>query len=816
MPPWVVALVRCTFHRVADFTPGVVLKQGTPLLIAGDYDSATGPPWSAATRVAHSLMAWSEGLNEGPAGSPVGSSFTSRNGIRCALATRVKECSTAFNGSSRTSQGMRLPQDNKAALRSAARVASAGPAGETHLGNWRQWFGQSQPFASGFEAQRYLAKWLFISTVIGIAAGLGAIMFMLAIDWVTRASLGGIVGYLPPSPVGEGNTGVLPMARPWLLPLVTAGGGLLSGILVFSLAPEAEGHGTDAAIDAIHHKGGRIRARIPPIKLVASALTIGSGGSGGREGPTAQISAGVGSLLARWLGLSVQERRIAVAVGTGAGIGAIFRAPLGGAVMAAEILYIHDLEVEALIPALIASIVGYSLYSAMYGFMPIFGDQANIGFTHPVQLLYYALLGVICGVGGLLYERSFYGMTAAFHRLRWPRSVKPAAAGFLVGLLGLVMPGVLHTGYGWVQIGMSRDLLGLPLWMVLLLPFGRILATSLSIGSGGSGGIFGPGMVIGGMLGASFWRLGHTVLPQMPADPAPVVIIGMMALFGGIAHAPLAVMLMVAEMTGNLSLLAPAMVAVAISTALVGDRTIYHSQLRTRADSPQHRVRFSFPLLSSLLVRDAMLPPGPVVSLDATLDAAESLLGMDGFGGVAVVGKGGEVVNSISLAQIQSLTPSERTRIPVRRVIPEEALLLDENLPLDVALERLIAHEASWAPVVDKGRLVGQVSMSDVIQTYKRNLERSVRRTEGLTAESTLFEVRLEPSSPLAGRMIREANFPPGTLVVSINRDGETIFPRAATTLRAGDVVLVMADRRSEHALREFLTGSEPEPTREA
>ncbi|HUI28528.1 MAG TPA: chloride channel protein [Candidatus Kryptonia bacterium] len=614
------------------------------------------------------------------------------------------------------------------------------------------------PASSGFENRHYLTKWLAISSAIGVVAGLGAIAFTFAIEFVTHASLGAIVGYLPPSPVGEGNVGVLPMTHPWLLPLVTAVGGLLSGIIVFSLAPEAEGHGTDAAIDAIHHKAGRIRARIPPIKLVASAITIGTGGSGGREGPTAQISAAFGSLLAQWLGLSAQDRRIAVAVGMGAGIGAIFRAPLGGALMAAEILYIHDLEVEALIPALIASIIGYSIYGATYGYVPIFGDQGGIGFTHPVQLLYYAILGVMCGIGGLLYERTFYGFTHFFHQLRWPRWLKPCVAGFAVGLLGLVLPGALHTGYGWVQISMSQDLLGLPLWVVLLLPFAKILATSLSIGSGGSGGIFGPGMVVGGMLGASFWRLGHSVLPQMPADPAPVVIIGMMALFGGIAHAPLAVMLMVAEMTGNLSLLAPAMVAVAISTALVGDRTIYHSQLPTRADSPGHRVRFSFPLLSSLLVRDAMTSP------DSAQTAAD---------------------RSVQLAPDQSL---------------------------DTALEKIADAGMSWAPVVEDGRIVGQLQVRDVMRTYKANLERSVRRAQALSAESTMFEARVDGLSRLAGRTLSQAGLPRGSLVVSITRDGETLFPRASTRLEAGDIVLVMADRQSEPALRQYLEGNDSAP----
>src|ERR687884_484235 len=254
--------------------------------------------------------------------------------------------------------------------------------------------------------------------------------------------------------------------------------------------------------------------------------------------------------------------------------------------------------------------------------MPIFGDQARLGFTHPVQLLYYALLGVVSGLGGLLYDRSFYGITGLFHRMALPRWIKPALGGLLVGGLGLIIPGALHTGYGWVQLSMGQELLALPLWVILLLPFAKILATSLSIGSGGSGGIFGPGMVIGGMLGAAFWRLGHGVLPSMPDSPAPFVIVGMMALFGGIAHAPLAVMLMVAEMTGNLSMLAPAMVAVGVSTALVGDNTIYRSQLPNRASAPAHRVQFSFPLLSALVVRDAMTPPRDAVRLDASVGEA--------------------------------------------------------------------------------------------------------------------------------------------------------------------------------------------------
>jgi len=660
---------------------------------------------------------------------------------------------------------------------------------------------------SGFESTRSLAKWLFVSTAIGLVAGVAAITFHVAIQFVTETFLGRLVGYLPPASAGEGVATVLPMARPWLLPVVTAVGGLLSGIIVFGLAPEAEGHGTDAAIAAIHHHEGKVRARIPPIKLVASAITIGSGGSAGREGPTAQISAGFGSLLAGWLHLDLADRRVAVAAGIGSGIGAIFRAPLGGALLASEILYVHDLEVEAIIPALIASIVGYTVFGTYAGFVPVFGDHPELALGSPVELLYYVVLGVLSGIGGLVYARSFYGFTRAFHRLGIPAWVKPGLGGLVVGCMGLALPEVLHMGYGWVQLGMRSDtLLAMPLWIVLVLPLAKIVATSFSIGSGGSGGIFAPGMVIGGMLGASLWRLGHGVLPHMPDQPTAFVIIGMMALFGAIAHAPLAVMLMVAEMTGNLSLLAPAMIAVAVSTALVGDETIYHSQLRDRASSSYHRVRLSFPMLSALLVRDAMTGPGHVLAGDAPVDVAR---GSDAHEtGAIVVNDDGRPIGIVTQARMDELVRSDHVEVPARSVMIATPITLGPDDTLDTALGRLVDVGMSWTPVVQNGRVVGRVTVRNILQIYKATLGRSVRRAATLPHDTSLFEARLSASSPLVGRTLAEAGLPRDTLVVSITRDGQTIFPRAGTRIEADDALMITTHRTNETRVRTFLEGS--------
>ncbi len=562
-----------------------------------------------------------------------------------------------------------------------------------------------------------------------------------------------------------------------------------------------------------------MRARIPLIKLVASALTIGSGGSGGREGPTAQISAGFGSLLARWLGLSVADRRIALAAGIGAGIGAIFRAPLGGALIGAEILYTQDLEIDAIIPALIASIIGYAIYGAWAGWAPIFGNQAQNAFNNPLQLVYYAVLGIICGGIGILYARTFHGTAKLFHRLPLSRHwlwVKPTIGGVLVGLMGLAIPQALGMGYGWVQAGMGPMLLTLPLWLVLALPFAKILSTSLSIGSGGSGGIFGPGMVIGSMVGASVWRLTFHALPGVPDAPAPFVIVAMMALFGGIAHAPLAVMLMVAEMTGNLSLLAPAMVAVGLASIVVGRNTIYTSQLETRANSPAHRLRLSFPLLSTLVAREALLPlVNRLVTPETTVAVVEAALKAEHRRGVVVRQADGTLAGVATLADVQRVPEAARDQTAVGTVMTRDPLTVQASEPLDAVLEQLTRAGIRWAPVITPGEQsapehpIGVISVASIMEAYRQAVAQGTRRMRSLVEGTVLIEVTMTPESWLSGKQLKQLRFPTQTLVVSIRRGGALVFPRGDTELRSGDAVTFLTNPAVETHLRAYLAGPE-------
>ena len=440
----------------------------------------------------------------------------------------------------------------------------------------------------------YLRKWLILGVSIGIIAGLGAVVFFLALKYAGEFLLGTLGGYQQPQAIGDGGGSGSPgFSRPWAIPLITFGGALASAIIVAKFAPEAQGHGTDNAIEAVHTDPRSIRAQAVVVKLIASALTIGSGGSGGREGPTAQISAGFGSLLTRRLDLSDDDGRLAVSLGIGSGIGAIFSAPLGGAVLAASIIYREDFNYRALVPGFITSATAFGVYGSILGFAPMFGVVEPDYRFDPVQTPWFVAIGIIAAGVGYLYARTFYGTVALTNRLPGGIVIKPAIGGLLVGLLALAIPQILSSGYGWVQIAMTKEgLATIPLWIVLVLPVAKIVATSLSIGTGGSGGIFGPGIVIGGFVGAAIWKLADVVgAPGIPDGPGVFVIVAMMACFGSVAHAPLAVMIMVAEMTGSFSVIPAAMITVGIAYLIISRTpvSIYLAQRLNRDSGPAHQ-----------------------------------------------------------------------------------------------------------------------------------------------------------------------------------------------------------------------------------
>jgi H+/Cl- antiporter ClcA len=641
----------------------------------------------------------------------------------------------------------------------------------------------------------YTQKWLVLGTIVGIIAGLGAVVFYEALRLATYLFLQVLAGYKVPLPASEGTAAVSAhFVRPWAIPLIACVGALAGAVLVFSVAPEAEGHGTDAAIAAVHHNPRGVRLRTVFVKIVASALTIGSGGSGGREGPTGQISAGFGSFLARFLDLSPSDARITVASGIGSGIGSIFGAPLGGAVLATEILYRDDFEVEALLPSFIASIVGYSVWGSFEGFGPLFGYVGNYQLTSAVQLGWFGVIGILGGLVGLLYAKGFYGIAAFFSRLAVPRWVRPAIGGLLVGCIGLPIPEVLGTGYGWIQVGLGAQLLHIPLWIVLILPFARIATTGLSIGSGGSGGIFGPGMVIGAFVGAAVWRLLEPVAPSLGHDPAPYVIVGMMACFGSISRAPLAVMLMVAEMTGTLSLIVPAMLAVGLATLIVrrNDDTIYRSQLRSRAESPAHRILTGLPLLAMVSASQAMAParcvlaePGERTGFLAQMEEREVIA-------APLVDPKGQYVGVVTMEGLQKFTGAAKD-LDVESLVEPTFAPIHQSVHLDVVLETLTSTPQTWAAVIDDGRrVIGTIAISDIARNYRRTVQASLRRVSELGGPTGISEITVANDSLLVNTALRSTSLPRGVLITAIERERDIIRPTGVTVIKAGDRLMVL------------------------
>ncbi len=455
---------------------------------------------------------------------------------------------------------------------------------------------------------RLLTRPVILSVMVGLVTGSAAVLFYFATNSVEHIFLNNLAGYHPPEEgvgavlvMGDQMIDSLAMDHRWFLFLIPVIGGLISGFLVFKFAPEAEGHGTDAAIDAFHNKGGIIRGRVPIIKGLASIATIGTGGSAGREGPIAQIGAGFGSFIASKLKLTSADRRILLLAGMAGGIGATFRSPLGGALFAVEVLYKNpEFEHEGLIPAIISSITAFSLFGATTGWKPLL-DTPEFSFEHPQELIFFLLLGITCAALGKLYVKCFYVVQHLFKEWNFPIMLKPAVGGFLLGLLAMVVPQVLGSGYGMVQAALYGKV---ALWIMLLVALAKIIATSLTISSGGSGGVFAPSLVIGAMLGGAFGASAEALFPAMVHDPRAYVLIGMAGFFSGVSNTPIATLIMVSELTGNYGLIAPLMLVCTVAMIVYPRNSIYEKQVKSRIDSPVHLGEFIVDVLEGLRVDD--------------------------------------------------------------------------------------------------------------------------------------------------------------------------------------------------------------------
>ena len=590
-------------------------------------------------------------------------------------------------------------------------------------------------------------RWFLVAALTGAVAGLGAIGFYELSQFLFETLSGDFAGWRP----GPDAT-----VDPVRLLLLLAVGGLLVGIIVERFAPEAKGHGTDAVIKAFHFQGGYIRPVVIWVKLVASAITLGVAGSGGREGPIAQVGAGFGSWFATMVGLSKRERRILLATGMGAGIGAIFQAPLAGALFAAEVMY-NDPEFEAdvIMPTVLACIVSYSVYVTVIPRHPIFPiaglEHAHLlRFGGPMELVPYGILAVV--LAGLVhfYVKCFYGTEGFFDRLRIRPWLKPA--------IGMTLTGVVALGlyYGTGENGRVLDVLGFgyssirdalaiaplevgadvpaPPWGLIialgLVSLGKVFTTSLTIGSGGSAGVFGPSIVIGGTAGAAIGLFFMHVWPDVAPHPGAFTIVGMAGFFAAAGKVPISTLIMVSEITGNYKLLIPSMWVGAITFGLTRRISIFSSQVRSMRESPAHRGDLILDVLVDIPVSALMdkLRKPAIVRVSTPLRNVMDYVHESDSHYFPVLDTEDRLVGIFSMNDIRRYLHDETMwdLLIAADIMTRKVLSVTPENSLHTVMRRVTSKNIDELPVVDvedSQKLLGMLRRREVIDRYNASLE---------------------------------------------------------------------------------------------
>lgn len=644
---------------------------------------------------------------------------------------------------------------------------------------------------------------VLVAAGIGVLGGLGAVLFRLMIRGVQRGAW------------GEGSFGVeLVRTHPWWWVVLAPGvGGLLVGLMVRYLAREVKGHGVPEVMEAVMLRGGSIRARIVAAKSIASAVCIGTGGSVGREGPIVQIGAALASAIGRGLGVRGNQLRTLVAAGAAAGIAATFNAPLAGALFGVEVI-LGNFAVAEFSSIVIASVSATAVSRHFLGAEPLIGVP-SLSLVSPWEIIPYSLLGLMAAGVALVFIWSIYKAEDVFARFPIVPWVATAVGGLLVGTLGLVYPHVLGVGYPVTEAAVWGRL---PLGLLLALVPAKLLATSMTLGSGGSGGIFAPSLFLGSLTGGAVGVAVNAWVPDLSGPAGAYALVGMGAVVAGATHAPLTAILMIFELTSDYRMILPLMASCMIATlitTLARAESIYTLKL-VRRGVDVHRGQ-AVNVLRSLQVgevmKDGML----------TVRESEPLGGMLGqvvgktFPYLYVVGEDDRFVGLVDLATLrQAIAQAEDLRelLVAQDLAREDIPTLSPDQNLDLVSRIFVGRDLEELPVVDPKhhRLLGFVASHHLLDAYNRELlKRDMVRSLGGSLEATeRYRIRLGDGYSMAqirapasfvGRSLKDLDLRAreGVAVLLVRREAtglETphteVVPGPNTTIEAGDDLVVV------------------------
>lgn len=567
------------------------------------------------------------------------------------------------------------------------------------------------------EAKKFLGRdhnLLILAALIGFLAGVGAILFrwmIQLVDW----------GF---SEQGLGLAGVPSTWHPYLVWLMPMLGGLVVGLYVHFFPDAVKENGVHKVIQAVAINNGKIRKRTIWNTAFTSSVTIGSGGSAGREGPTVQIGAAIGSALGQLFNLSTERVRVLVGCGAAGGIAASFNAPLAGVLFAMEII-LGEFTIHTFSPIVIASVIGTVTGRAFEGNEVTFQVPIH-QLVSPGEILFYLVMGVLCGLIAFLFTRVYFSSAKVFkQRVPGPTWAKPAMGGFLVGLLSLRFPEVLGNGYEYMQEALNGNLF----WgMAFALIFLKMLATSLTIGSGGLGGVFAPSLFIGAMTGAAFGHAVHWLFPVMTASPETYALVGMGAVAGAVMQAPLTNILMLFELTNDYTIILPIMVACIASAYTFRGFTknsLYIQYLLNEGINLRHGRVVS--VLNSIHVRDVM--NRDVVTLPEEMPY-QTILDTVSYSNnfyYPVVNNQGDMVGIISFSDLRKVVFEDglENLVVASDLATKNVVSLTPNHNLNEAMETFNQLDVDQLPVVrvgDPKKVIGLLNRQDVLAVYNREV----------------------------------------------------------------------------------------------
>jgi CIC family chloride channel protein len=550
-----------------------------------------------------------------------------------------------------------------------------------------------------------------LATLVGLAGGFAAIGFRYLIGFIQSIAYGS----------GENLLELAPLT-PWYLRIwVPALGGLVVGPLVYFLAREAKGHGVPEVMEAVALRSGIIRKRIVIIKSLASAISIGTGGSVGREGPIVQIGSAIGSSIGQVLRISEDRIRTLVGCGAAAGIAATFNAPVAGSMFALEII-LGDFGLATFSPIVISSVVATAVSRHFLGDSPAFIVPAY-QLVSAWELPLYVILGFFCALVAVTFSTVLYRAEDFFDQLKFPGYLKAFLGGLILGLMGLRFPHILGVGYEAIDMALMQKLA----WWVLLLLVGfKILATSITIGSGGSGGIFAPSLFMGAMAGGFFGSVVHQLFPQVTATPGAYSIVGMGAVVSGTTHGPLSAILILFEMTGDYKIILPLMIACIISSLASGQLlkdSIYTLKLARRGVNI--RAGKEVNILKSIPVSDVMNPEVETIPENISLGGLAEKISKSKYKSFPVVDKEGRLTGIVTHYDYRDVVFDENLKdlVVVKEVATSNVVSVSIDDNLYDAMEKITSKDFSLLPVIssrDPRQLLGVLTRRDIISAYNR------------------------------------------------------------------------------------------------